>query len=470
MQDPSSLSRLERFLRLFANVNAREGVTSLILVANIFLILMAYYFIKPVREGWLSVSYFQGLSQLEVKAYSAFGQSLLLLAVLPLYANLAHLWTRRSLILRTGTGFGVLLVGFWLVQPGLLATEIPFAGIAFYMFVGIFSVTLVAQFWSFAADLYGAERGKRLFPLVAIGASAGAALGAWAGERLIRLAFVQAFDLILLALIPLGAALGLAMWSDRRGSYGDPGAATKTRWHEPAAPTNEGAYRLINRHRYLAGTAWMVLIFSWVVASGDNILFGLVQESVRANLDTATLQPAALSRLVNSATTAFYGDLYFWVNVCGLLLQSFFVSRLLRYGGFTALVLATPIVSLVAYVSMSITPAIGVIKAMKVAENASNYSINNTARHVLWLPATKQMLYQAKTVIDTLFVRVGDGLAAVTVLIGTRLISLDLKDFLIINIGLVVVWLALAIFLARENARLRPDTFEPGSQPAATAA
>ena len=470
MQDPSALSGLERFLRLFANVNAREGVTSLILVANIFLILMAYYFVKPVREGWLSVSYFQGFSQLEVKAYSAFGQSLLLLAVLPLYAKLASLWTRRNLILRTGMGFALLLVVFWLVQPGLVSDEVPFAGIAFYMFVGIFSVTLVAQFWSFAADLYGEERGKRLFPLVAIGASAGAAVGAWVGERLIRLEFLQAFDLILLALIPLGVALSLAMWSDRRGTYGDPGEFTKTRWQEPAAPTDEGAYRLIRQHAYLTGTACMVLVFSWVVANGDNILFGLVQESVRANLDTLDLQAAEFSRLVNAATTAFYGDLYFWVNVCGLLLQSFFVSRLLRYGGFTALVLATPIVSLVAYLSMAIAPAIGVIKTMKVAENASNYSINNTARHVLWLPATKQMLYQAKTVIDTLFVRVGDGLAAVTVLIGTRLISLDLGNFLIINIVLVVVWLGLALFLARENLKLRHGILGARPTPAATPA
>jgi hypothetical protein len=54
-----SHSPLERVLRLFAKIEPREGVTSLILVGNIFLILMAYYFIKPVREGWLSVSVFR---------------------------------------------------------------------------------------------------------------------------------------------------------------------------------------------------------------------------------------------------------------------------------------------------------------------------------------------------------------------------------------------------------------------------
>jgi AAA family ATP:ADP antiporter len=80
------------------------------------------------------------------------------------------------------------------------------------------------------------------------------------------------------------------------------------------------------------------------------------------------------------------------------------------------------------------------------------------------------MLYQAKTVIDTLFVRVGDGLAALTVLIGTRLVSLELGSFLVINIGLVVVWLGLALFLARENRRIRPGTFGSSADPAPAAA
>jgi AAA family ATP:ADP antiporter len=452
------LSRLDRFLGLFADVREREGVASLMLVLNIFLILMAYYFIKPVREGWLSISMFQGFTQLEVKAYSAFGQSLLLIAVLPLYAKLAAHWTRRELIVRSGLFFAFMLVMFWLLQPGLLYGQVPFAGVAFYLFVGIFSVTLVAQFWSFAADIYGQDRGKRLFPLVAVGASAGGAVGAWIGERLLAIERLQAFDLILLALLPLGAALFLTTRSDRRGTYGDPSEFTRTRWQEPAAPRDIGAFRLIRGNRYLIGTAGMVLAFSWVVASGDNILFGLVQASIAADLENFSGTPEALSQMINTATTAFYSDLYFWVNICGLLLQAFFVSRILRFGGFTALIVATPLISIAAYVSMAVAPVIGVIKAMKVAENSANYSVNNTARHMLWLPATKEMLYQAKTAIDTLFVRMGDGLAALTVLVGTRVIELDLLAFLIVNAVLACAWLGFAILLARENKRLRDES------------
>jgi AAA family ATP:ADP antiporter len=377
------------------------------------------------------------------------------------YAALAARWTRRDLIVRSGIFFSLLLVIFWFIQPGLIWSRVPFAGIAFYLFVGIFSVTLVAQFWSFAADIYGQDRGKRLFPLVAIGASAGGAMGSWIGERLLAIDRLDAFDLILLAMLPLGAALLLTTWSDRRGTYGEPSAFTKDRWDQPAAPVNAGAYRLISRHHYLLGTAGMVLVFSWVVASGDNILFGLVQESIQEGLADFAGDPTELSRLINTATTAFYSDLYFWVNICGLLLQAFFVSRILRYGGFTALIIATPVVSIAAYLSMAIAPVLGIIKAMKVMENSSNYSVNNTARHMLWLPATKEMLYQAKTAIDTLFVRMGDGLAALTVLIGTRVFAFSLLSFLLINAFLAIVWLGFAIYLSRENRRLKGTALVP---------
>ncbi|MDX1431472.1 MAG: hypothetical protein R3286_03385 [Gammaproteobacteria bacterium] len=429
----------------------------MLLLGSIFLILTAYYFIKPVREGWLSVSAIQGLSKLEVKAYSAFGQTLVLMAVMPFYVRLSTVWSRRELITRVGWFFIAALLCFWVVQPGLIVERVPFAGVAFYLFVGIFSVTIVAQFWAFASDLYGVERGRRLFPLIALGASAGAVVGSWIGERLVRLAWLEAFDLILLSLAPLAAALWLARRADRRLVAQEAPRAMPGYDSVPAVPSNEGAFALILRHHYLTATAAMILIFSWVVASGDNVLFGLVQQMLEADLaaDNAVPGSPEFSRLLKNATTAFYSDLYFWINLIGLLLQAFIVSRIVDLGGFRLLVVTTPLISLAAYVAMAVAPVLGIIKAMKIAENSSNYSIQNTARHMLWLPTTKAMLYQAKPTVDTFFVRLGDGLAAVTVMIGARLLDLTLIQFVYINIVLVIVWLALSLYIGREHRRMR---------------
>ena len=301
--------------------------------------------------------------------------------------------------------------------------------------------------------MYGPERGKRLFPIVAVGAASGAVVGSWLGEQLVQFESIQAFDLILISILPLVAALVLATWSDRRGTYGTPSEWTTSRWDEPAAPSNEGPYRLILRHRYVTATALMMLVFSWVVASGDNILFGLVQENLRQDLATLALDPAAFDKALREATTVFYGGLYFWVNLASLILQAFFVSRIMRFGGMRLLLLTTPFISLVAYATMAIAPILGLIKIMKVAENSSNYSVNNTARHMLWLPTTKEMLYQAKPTVDSLFVRLGDGFAALTILIGTRVVQLTTQDFIMVNVFLVLVWFGLSYYLYLENKR-----------------
>jgi AAA family ATP:ADP antiporter len=189
------------------------------------------------------------------------------------------------------------------------------------------------------------------------------------------------------------------------------------------------------------------------VTSGDNILFGIVQENLAENLAPLNLDPMAFDLALKEATTTFYGDMYFWINLITLLLQAFVVSRILSFGGMQALLYATPFISLAAYASMVFVPILGLIKVLKVAENSSTLSIHNTARQMLWLPTSKEMLYQAKPTIDTLFVRLGDGLAALTILVGTRVFSLGNVGFIIINIFLVLLWIAISRYLHRENAR-----------------
>jgi AAA family ATP:ADP antiporter len=98
------------------------------------------------------------------------------------------------------------------------------------------------------------------------------------------------------------------------------------------------------------------------------------------------------------------------------------------------------------------------IKAMKIAENATDYSINNTARHVLWLPMTSEITLKAKPTIDSLFVRAGDGLAALTVMLGVQLLAGPLEFFLVLNVALVLLWLLLGVWVVREHRR-RLDTF-----------
>ncbi len=238
-----------------------------------------------------------------------------------------------------------------------------------------------------------------MFPLVALGASTGSVAGSWLVERLIQELEIDTFHLLPVAGIPLLAALALARWVDRYGISTQHAGADLG--DHAAAPNTAGAYALILRSLYLRLTGLMVFAMFWVMTNGENILFGLVQRALEAE--------GADRAATKLGTTAFYANLYFWVNLTGLLLQAFVVSRLQRWGGFGALLLTPPLVSLAGYGAMAVENTLLVFTAAKTAENGANYSINNTARQVLWLPTTKEMIYKAKAAIDTLCVRFGMG-------------------------------------------------------------
>ena len=161
---PSPRAGLDRFLRLFADVRAGEGATALLLSLNVFLILMAYYVLKPVREALIL-----GEGTAAGKTYLSVVEVFLLALAVPLYGRLVRRLDRRRLI-NSVTGFFVvcLLVFYGLGHAG------AGLGISFFLWISIFNMMIVALFWSFANDIYTKDEGERLFPIVGFGASLGA--------------------------------------------------------------------------------------------------------------------------------------------------------------------------------------------------------------------------------------------------------------------------------------------------------
>jgi len=448
-----SPSTLERVLRLFTDVRPGEGVTGVWMLASVFLVLAAYYFVKPARDGLLAISPAGGLSETELKAYSGFGQGLCLLAALPLYDRIARALPRRRLLTTVTLFFAGNLALFWALQPGLLLEEARYVGIVFYLWVGIFNVFIVAQFWAFAADLYSDEAGRRLFPMIAIGATAGAATGAWLAKRLVGV--VGTYGLLLVAGVVLCTSLVGILIAESRGPQGEGGVEVEGEAEPSVERDTSGGLRLVFRHKYLVATAFMILLLNWVNSNGENFMFGALEKHLHAEVAARGIVAGeAADAFIRDETTRFYGDLFFWVNVVALLLQSLVASRLLRYGGFGAILLALPVISFSAYAAMAIHPGLGVIRRMKIAENATDYSLSNTAKQVLWLPTSVDMKYRAKATIDTLFVRAGDGFAAATAFFGKKVLAAPIRSLFAFNAGLVVVWLALAAVVIGEHARL----------------
>jgi ATP:ADP antiporter, AAA family len=471
---------LDRLLSPFTTVRAGEGATALLLTLNVFLILTAYYVLKVLREPLILAG-----GGAEVKSYSAGAQALLLLVLVPLYGALAARLPRRRLINAVTLFFVVCLAGFY----GLSGLQVPL-GVPFFLWVGIFNLMIVSQFWAFANDVYTVDEGKRLFPVVAFGASSGAVFGSWLAGRLLGplgLApmFVVAGVLLVVATLitnavdarerrrteaevpePLTSGFLPAATPQLRAATGEyrvagdayrqasgslqvvaRGDARAPSAPPPVAPA-AGAFGLVWSSRYLLAIGAMVLLLNWVNTTGEYLL-------------GRTVSAAAADAVAHGASTseeafigAFYARYFAGVNLLGLALQLFVVSRVLRGFGVRMSLLVLPTIALAGYAFMAFLPLLAAVRWAKTAENATDYSLQNTVRNVLFLPTTRQEKYAGKQVIDSFFVRFGDVLQAALVYVGTTLLAFGTRQFALVCLALVVVWMALAAVVGRRYERL----------------
>src|SRR5207249_3313668 len=194
-------SLLDRALSLCADVRAGEGTTAVLMLINIFVLLVCYSVIKTVREPLILLG-----GGAEVRSYAAAGQALLLMGFVPLYSWIASRVDRVKLLVGVTVFFIICIEVF----ASAVAAHVRYVGVAFFIWVGIFNVSLVAQFWSFANDLYRKEAGDRLFPVVAMGMTAGAPLGSLIAARLFGLGVTpQVILQISAALLSVSALLYL---------------------------------------------------------------------------------------------------------------------------------------------------------------------------------------------------------------------------------------------------------------------
>jgi AAA family ATP:ADP antiporter len=426
---------LERFLRLFTDVRDGEGPQLLLLACNTFLILCAYYLMKPVRE----VLILDQPHGAELKSYAYGAQAVLLLAIVPLYGALATRLSRQRLINVVTLFFIVCLPLFWLAA----GTEAPI-GFVFFLWTGIFSLMVIAQFWGYANDLYSVEAGKRLFAVIAFGSSAGAVFGAWLAGQLIRAIGVP--PLLLVAAGLLGFSLLLFNSTDRRVLRGE---SAREAEEARAVIGGQGAFRMVLSDRYLLLMALVILLLNCINSAGEYILSSIVKQAADAQVAAGTLAPLEVRRFIG----AFFSDYFGIVNLAGMLLQLFAVSRLIKWIGVPAALLVLPVVAFGSYAVAALLPTLVAVRWAKVAENSVDYSLMNTVRHMLFLPTTREQKYKAKQVIDSFAARAGDIVSAGIVFLGTAVLTLSVAQFAWINVALIVVWIGVCVAAGAEFRR-----------------
>jgi ATP:ADP antiporter, AAA family len=362
----------------------------------------------------------------------------------PAYGAFASKVNRIRLINYVSLFFISNLLIFYVLSNTAVSPKVM--GIAFFLWVGIFNVMVIAQFWSFANDIYTPEQGKRLFAIVGFGSTVGAVAGSKAAGMLVKPIGVYQMMLVSAGLLLIVLVITNLINKREESRMADP-----ERRKEVEMPLGkEGGFKLVISTTYLLLIGLLILIINWVNTNGEYILGKTVAGMAKAQVESGQAAAGTEKEIIGG----FYADFQFWQNLLGALFQLFLVSRVIKYIGIQWSLFIMPVISLSGYSLLALAPILSYIRTIKILENSTDYSLQNTVRHALFLPTSREAKYKAKQAIDTFFWRAGDMLSGISVALMAGILAMGVRNFAAINIILVVAWILIASGIGREYRKL----------------
>ena len=431
------MSALQTWLPRIVAVRPGEIRALLWSFAYFFFLLAAYYVLRPVRDEMGIAGGIKNLPWLFTATF------FVMLAVVPVFGAVVARVPRRRFIPLVYHFFAANILVFWL----LLTFKIAMADTArvFFVWISVFNLFAVSVFWSFMADLYQSEQGKRLFGFIAAGGSAGALLG-----PLIAVGLAETLgraNLLLIAALLLEIAVLCAMRLESAAAALKDGNAASAAAAPPRDAGLGGSWIaglvMVLRSPYLAGIALWVALLS---------LAGTFLYFQQANI------VAALSDDPNRRT-AIFARIDLAVSLLTIIVQFVVTGKIIRRFGAGPAAAFLPFVFALGFLALALTPMLWVVIAFQAMQRAANFAISNPAREILFTVVEREEKYKAKNVIDNVVFRGGDALSG-WFFHALRGLGLELSAIALATVPVALAWLALALGLGRaqeKRAALNPD-------------
>ncbi len=401
-----------------------------------FSLLAGYYVLRPIRD---EMGIEGGVGNLPWLFTATF---LVMLGAIPLYGWASARWARRRLIPGVYLFFLANLVLFYLAFRWGEAPEVTAR--VFFVWVSVFNLFVVSVFWTFMADLFTTEQGRRLFGVVAAGGSVGAMAGPALTTGLVRLIGVH--DLLMvsggLLAFTLVCITGLIHQAPRLrqepfDSPEDPHASEEQPATEGLGGGAWAGVRLLAGSPYLLGIAGYILLYT---ATSTFLYF-----------EQAHIVEDALADSENR--TALFGAMDLAVNTLTVLTQVFLTGRIVAALGLGLTLALLPALVGVGFAALAAAPILGVLVVFQVLRRATGYALARPAREVLFTVVGREARYKAKNVIDTLIYRGGDAVTG-WAFAGLTGLGLGLAAIAALAVPLAAVWLLLGLALGRRQERM----------------
>ncbi len=428
-------NRLHSFLSRIAEIRHGEEIISLLLFSYFFLITAPFNIIKPIRDA----EYLKKLTP--QKLPYAYATALLVAIIVALHSKL-QIKIRRHLLISFSLFFFILTcLFFWLFLPREAEQGRKWLLVAYWMWANMFIVVLVTQFWILVNDVFNPREAKRLIGFFGSGGILGGIFGGLITTILAKLK-VSNNNLLLVAsgfLLACALVVNYIFVWQRKGknlSGEEPQKHIGT-GREPQRVGFKDCFDTVRKDFYLK------LLAAVVIVTGIVSIF----------IDWQSKSIVYIANPFGGNLTVFFGIFYTGLLVFAFLLQLFATSNFIKRYGIRFALLLYPALLLLLSLGIATWPILAFAVAIKASDKSLSFSINQSARELLYIPVSPAIKYKAKIFIDMFLNRLADSLGALILFV---VFSFHFKDQILIQAvsvisGLFIFgWIVLNLKASRE--------------------
>ena len=424
-------NRLVRLIIGAADIEANEIKATITAFAFVFILMASYFILRPVRDAMAS-----DWSDAEVSFLWTL-QFFISIAVISLYGFAVSQIEFRHLVPAIyslfAASFVLFYLGTFMFEDRVLIDK------SYYVWVSTFALFNTSVFWSYMADLFNKQQAKRLFAIIASGASAGALVGP--AIPTIFAGIAGGDTLTLIAAIMLMLPVPLVPYLARL-------KVTDLRNENVHADVNEikiggnpfAGFKMFLTNPYLLAIGVFLLLYT---VNGSFLYFQ--QKNLLEAYDRET-------------RTQILGSITLLINLLTFGLAYFATGRLVKKLGMGITLALMPVLMVMGMMILAFTPVITVLLALNVVRNAGNYAVTQPARQMLFTEVDKETRFKAKPVIDVVVYRGGDMMTAWFFTSLTEGLGLGMAAVSMVGSGIAVLWAAVGIYMGRVYDKRTPQS------------
>lgn len=419
-------------LRRLVAVETGEVKALLISCLYFFLILCAYYIIRPIRNEMVIANGVSNIHWLTLMTL------VVLIAITPIFGWITSRFKTRQFLSYCTIFFASHLIVFFFLFN--VEQRSPMVTRAFYVWVNVFNMFIVSLFWSFMNDIYSRVQAKRLFAFIAAGGTAGAICG-----PIITASFVETTGLSYLLLIPaamLSASIICISWLT---SWRNRGLEADTKQEGIRNRALKGgaldAFKFIVKSPYLIGIALFIALYA------ASITFIEIQQ---AELVASTFDNPI-------ERTKLFSVIDFSANFLALLIQLFITTHLIQRFGLRPNLLLLPVGVTIGFGLIAALPTVAVLVGVEVFRRSCDYAITKPAREMLFSLLSREEKYKAKNFIDTAILRGGNVGGALSYS-GIKAVGASAASIAGLSLVLGASWCATAFWLGGQFNKKQDHT------------